>query len=177
MPSNESPPVSVSRRGPRCLGGDPRRTVVWVGGEHDIATRARLSVAFDEAARLDDADIVVDLSEVTFMDASTIGALVVAGNRLRALSRSLSVRDPSPQARRLLNLCRLARLIDEPPAPTQLPVATALGSWVPVPARDRGRDSAQPPLARSAPSQESVHAVVRRVVEPARSIQRRRAPP
>ena len=105
--------VSVSRRGLGPLGGDPSRTVVWVSGEHDIATREQLNVTLAQAAGLDDADVVVDLSGVTFMDASTIGALVVARNRLRSRARSLSVRAPSPRARRLLDLCGLAPLIDD----------------------------------------------------------------
>lgn len=141
MPPNESRSVSVSPRGHTRLDGDPVRTVVWVRGDHDIATREHLSATIEQVARVDDADIVVDLSGVTFMDASTIGALVGARNCLRASSRSLSVRAPSARARRLLDLCGLARLVDEHPAPGQPPVA-ALGSSVDVPAAS-GPDSAQ----------------------------------
>jgi anti-sigma B factor antagonist len=172
----ESPSVSVARRGPRCLGSDPLRTVVWVRGEHDMATRAHLFVTIAQAARLADADIVVDLSGVTFMDASTVDAFVLARNRLRARSRSLSVRAPSPPARRLLELCGLARLIDEHPAPAQPLVATALGSWVDVPARDSGTDSAQLPVDRETPSRELARVTARRRVEPAGSVQQKRAP-
>jgi anti-sigma B factor antagonist len=110
MPPDESPSVSVFPRGDMRRGSDPLRTVVWVRGEHDIATRADLS-AIAQAASLDDADIVVDLSGVSFMDASTIGALVVAENHLQARSRSLSIRDPTPRARRVLDLCGLQRLM------------------------------------------------------------------
>ncbi|MDO8363143.1 MAG: STAS domain-containing protein [Actinomycetota bacterium] len=146
-----------------------------MGGEQDMATRMHLSVVLAEAAGLDDADIVVDLSEVTFMDASTVGALVMARDRLRALSRSLTVRDPSPPARRLLDLCGLERLIDEPPA-AQLPGAAALGSWVSVPARDRDRDSVQPAVTDEAPFQEPALAMERRV-DTSRSVRKLRAPP
>jgi hypothetical protein len=68
------------------------------------------------------------------MDASTIGALVVARNRLLARSRSLTVRAPSSAARRLLELCGLDRLIDVDQTAAPLPGAAALGSWVAVPA-------------------------------------------
>ena len=175
MPPIESPSVSVSPRGNARPASDPLRTVVWVRGEHDIATRVRLSATIAQAALLDDADMVVDLSGVTFMDASTIGALVGARNCLRASSRSLSVRAPSPRARRLLDICGLARLIDEHPASAPPPVATALGSWVDVPALDRDPDSVQPPVAQEAPSEEPTRTTARRRTEPAAAIQPPRA--
>lgn len=145
MVATEMPSVSVFPRGHRRPGSDPVRTVVHVRGEHDIATRVHLSATIARAAQLDGADIIVDLSDVTFMDASTIGALVVARSSLRAHSRSLSVRAPSPQARRLLDLCGLAGLIDESPASLLASAAPALGSWVDVPAGSRSTDAARPP--------------------------------
>ncbi len=108
MSPDNSPSVSVSP----CPGGDPRCDVVWVRGDQDISTRVKLSMTISEASRLDEADIIVDLSGVTFMDASTIGVLVDARNRLRVPAHSLSVRDPSPLARRLLDMCGLTGLID-----------------------------------------------------------------
>lgn len=116
MPSHQSPSVSVARRGARCPGGDPLPTVVWVRGDHDVATRRHLAAMLARAGRRDDADLVVDLSGVTFMDASTIGALVAARGRLRADARSLSVRAPSQRARRLLDVCGLLQLVDGPAA-------------------------------------------------------------
>ena len=167
----------MSQRGNNRLGSDQLRTVVWVRGEHDITTRVHLSVTIAQAARVDDADIVVDLSGVTFMDASTIGTIIGARNRLRgsSTSRSLSVRAPSPRARRLLELCGLMQLVDEHPAPAPPPAVTALGSWVEVPARARGRHVAPPPVAEEAPYQERAR-VMARCVEPPRSVQQPRAP-
>src|SRR5688572_17293611 len=94
-----SPSIWVSRRG--SAAGDAESTVVWVRGEHDIATRVSLAVTIARAARLDDATLVVDLSGVTFMDASTVGALVGAANRLRSRSQLLVVRAPSSAALRV----------------------------------------------------------------------------
>jgi len=145
MVPHEPPSVSVCPRGSADPGSDPLRNVVWVVGEHDIATVTNLSVSIAQAAGLDDSDVVVDLSGVTFMDASTIGALVASHNRLRVRSHSLSVRAPSPLARRLLNMCELAFLIDEYPAPAALlPVAEAIDSWVAVPASDRASNATVP---------------------------------
>jgi anti-sigma B factor antagonist len=153
---------------------------VWVRGEHDAATQVQLSTALVEAAGLDGADIVVDLSGVTFMDASTIGTLVAARNRLRATARSLSVRAPSPPARRLLDVCGLERLIDEHSAPDAQPTAAALASWVDVPAQACGTDSALPQVAdvaAEAHSHEPARAPARRHVQLASSAPRHRAVP
>jgi anti-anti-sigma factor len=133
-----------------------------------------LSVTLADAARLDDADIFVDLSGVTFMDASTVSALVGARNRLRAQSRSLSVRDPSPLARRVVDLCGLSQLIDEHPEPAASLLGTALGTWVSVPARRLRTDTAPPSITPEASAQEPADAVEEQL-EPARLFQRRRA--
>ena len=173
MPPNGMSSLSVSLRGDIGPGADLLRTVVWVGGEHDVATSVDLAVTVAQASMLDDADIVVDLSGVTFMDASTISALVDARNRLRAVSRSLSVRAPSPRARRVLDLCGLVQLIDEHPAPAQVLATTALGSWVDVPAWDR--DSAPPPVDQDAlREREPARVMARRLLAPAVSIQQHR---
>ncbi|HSP01944.1 MAG TPA: STAS domain-containing protein [Acidimicrobiales bacterium] len=121
--------------------------MVSIRGEFDLATRAYLSDTIDRAARLDDGDVVVDLSGVTFMDASTIGAIVDAHNRLRARARSLSVRAPLPRARRLFDVCDLGFLIEDPPERPQ--AGAALKSWVAVPASDRAPDAGRP---RSTPT-------------------------
>jgi anti-anti-sigma factor len=57
-------------------------------------------------------DLTVDLSEVTFIDAGTIGALISGRNRLHGQSRSLRLRSPSGSARRVLEACGLTGLID-----------------------------------------------------------------
>jgi anti-anti-sigma factor len=157
---------------------------VELHGEHDISTSERLSSTLEDATRVDGgADVVVDLSDVSFMDASTIGALVVARNRLLALSRSLTVRAPSSAARRLLDLCGLDRLIDVDQTATRLPGAAALGSWVAVPAIgdkriDPSPDTTQPlEIAAPSRSEERVHAVVHRHVERQAMTSPRRVPP
>jgi anti-sigma B factor antagonist len=129
----ESASIVISRRGSKPRDRDSEYTVVWVRGEHDIATRVSLVAAIARAAQRDEADLLVDLSEVTFMDASIIGALVGSRNRLRVRSQSLQLRAPSPPARRVLDLCGLTDLIIHPDAaegmhPTG--AAAALSTWV-----------------------------------------------
>jgi len=92
------------------------RTVIRLDGEYDIATASVLHDSLAVAISVDDADLVVDLSGVTFIDAATIGVLIGGRNSLRGQSRSLTLRDPSRCASRLLDLCGLNGLLESGPA-------------------------------------------------------------
>ena len=65
---------------------------------------------------VDDTDLVIDLSEVTFMNAATVAVIIRAEAFLRDRSRSLTLRSPSARARRLLGVGGLAELVDPRPA-------------------------------------------------------------
>lgn len=87
------------------------QTIVWLRGEHDLSTVAALSATMAQAMGLDDGDLCVDLSEVEFMGAETVGILVGAHGFLRGRSRSLSLRSPSTCAQRVVDLCDLDDLL------------------------------------------------------------------
>ena len=89
-----------------------RAPVVSRDGEQDIATVAVLTEALTDVSALDDADIVVDLSDASFADAATLGAFVSARTVLQEQSRTLTVRAPSIFTRRVLDICGLADLVD-----------------------------------------------------------------
>ncbi|MEX2274570.1 MAG: STAS domain-containing protein [Actinomycetota bacterium] len=80
-------------------------------GELDLATAShvleRLQPLTDEGG-----DIVVDLSELTFMDATGLQALATVARSLRGLGQLVLDR-PSAQVRRLFTLCA-PMLQDEP---------------------------------------------------------------
>ena len=109
-------PITVSHCGPTVfLSYDQERTIVWLAGEHDIASAWRVRNTLGRAIARDDADLVVDLSETDFMDASTIGTLVRARNLLLAQNRTLTIRAPSRSARRVLDIVGSGELIDPMP--------------------------------------------------------------
>jgi len=158
----------VFDRGSALAACDDDITIVWLRGEHDLSTRAALSHTFASAIAASTNDLVVDLSEVQFLDASTIGALSAAREYLCARSRALTLRCPSRIARRLLDICGLADLVEADPVDVTAPGA-ALRSWVAVPAAPRldrpGRASGEddpasgPPCAvagATAPQQRAV---------------------
>lgn len=171
MEPREALAVSVSQRGSPDPGSDPVRIVIWVRGAHDVSTSRHLSAIITRAARLDDVDVVVDLSGITFMDASTIGTVVEAHNRLRARSRVLCIRAPSPIARRLLDVCDLGFLVEEHP---RSPSASALGSWVAVPASDPPSGATSPPPGAPSVPEEPARATTWRPGEAVAPAARRR---
>jgi anti-anti-sigma factor len=148
--------VTASRPHVTALAGrNPDRSVVWLGGEHDVSTVAALSETLARAIALDDGDVVVDLSEVQFMGAATVGVIIRAREFLRLRSRFLVLRSPSECVRRILDVCGHADLLD-PRIADAMPVtgpAGALGTWVVVPATDRidRRADASAPEPSSAP--------------------------
>jgi len=91
---------------------DGGRAVVWLAGEHDIATAGVLADTLANVVSADDADLLVDLSGVTFMSTATIDELVLSRNLLRGQSRNLTLRSPSKCARRLLDACGLTCLVE-----------------------------------------------------------------
>jgi anti-anti-sigma factor len=124
------------------------RTVVWLNGEYDIATLTTLAEGLATAISLDDANLVVDLTEVVFIDAATIGMLMRARNFLRPRSRQLTLRNAQGCVERVFAVCGIATNIDSEPAGSGEAMgssAPALRSWVPVPPTDRaGGDNGRP---------------------------------
>ena len=126
-------------------------TVVWLRGEHDIATDGALCLTLARAIAHNDADLVLDLSEVELMCASTIGVIVAAREFLRQRLRTLTVRCPSLFVRRTIGICGLDDFIVPRPAEAEALPVNALGSWVAVPATEQpGRRTDVPAPSRVA---------------------------
>jgi anti-anti-sigma factor len=128
-------------------GAEAGPTVVWLTGEHDISTDGALSRALARAIALGATALVIDLSEIQFMGASTLGTIVRAREYLGRRSGSLTVRCAPPFVRRLIDICGLDDLLG--PEEGGNLIATALGSWVSVPVAGQ---PAQPSPSGLAPS-------------------------
>lgn len=96
-------------------------TVVRLDGEIDIATAEDVFVRL-RAATLESCT-VVDLSEVGFIDASGVNALVSATRLATAQRHHLMVVAPPPQLRRILDVLDLNAVL-----PTHPDLATACDS-------------------------------------------------
>ena len=111
--------------------------VVWLRGEHDLSTDDALCLTLARAIALDRAGLVVDLSEVEFMAASTLGVIVRAREFLRQRSPSLTVRSPSAFLGRVINVCGLDDLLGPSPEMATDVTGKSLRSWVAVTAAGR----------------------------------------
>jgi anti-anti-sigma factor len=127
-------------------------TVVWLQGDHDVATEGELRRVLLRAIEANDAAIVLDLSEAGLISASTLGVIVAARKALRSRSRSLTIRSASAYAQRIIGICGLSSLLRPSPETAGGLTGTALASGVGLPAASPARLSAQlRPRPRGAP--------------------------
>jgi anti-anti-sigma factor len=110
-PAGSSFYTVTDRPPPPGKGPEIGPTIIWLRGEHDIATDGDLRRTLASAIALNNAPIVVDLSKVELMSASTLGVIVAAWDSLRQQSRSLTMRSPSSHVRRVISICGLHNLL------------------------------------------------------------------
>jgi anti-anti-sigma regulatory factor len=92
------------------------RTLLVLHGDHDSARLKELRYAIAKAISLDDRDLVVDLSDVGFICAGTIGTLVRTRAMLDSLSRTCTFRSPSAHTQKILAICGVGWSGSEPQA-------------------------------------------------------------
>jgi anti-anti-sigma factor len=90
------------------------RVVVQPYGELDLSTVGALEEALGDACG-SGLDVVVDLSDVDFVDARTLGVLVATSRRLEAAGCPLSIVTPRPWVRRVFELTGSEHLLQPPP--------------------------------------------------------------
>lgn len=93
----------------------PGSVLVAAAGEIDISTVPRLRAVLDSAAA-EGLRVIVDLEEITFIDASGLGALACAAGRAAAAGGSLHVTAVPSRVRRLLAITGLERHLLTAPA-------------------------------------------------------------
>jgi anti-sigma B factor antagonist len=88
------------------VADDRGRTLYRLSGELDALNSAHLRTVLIEQAD-DDRDVVLDLSQVAFIDSSGIGVLVGALKRFEASGRRLVFRSPTPALKRVFDMTGL----------------------------------------------------------------------
>jgi anti-sigma B factor antagonist len=85
--------------------------IVRAGGEIDSHTVHAFHEVVTEAASLA-SRVVIDLAQVTFVDSSGLGGLILARKNARERGGSVSLVSPPPMVRRLLGSTRLHDVFD-----------------------------------------------------------------
>ncbi|KOU64657.1 hypothetical protein ADK55_07530 [Streptomyces sp. WM4235] len=88
------------------LESEEQHVVIRVGGEMDLDRAPMLQEALHSMITRPDcpAEIVVDLSELTFCDSSGLNVLIQSRRTAQENGRRISLRAPSPQILQLLEL-------------------------------------------------------------------------
>jgi anti-sigma B factor antagonist len=92
-----------------------RTVTVGLHGEVDVLTVDQVRVALTEALAAQPQDIVVDLSELSFIDSTGLGALVFGFQRARDAGVRFRLARPSTDVRQILVLSGLLEVVELTP--------------------------------------------------------------
>ena len=101
-PAGPVPPLAVD------VSGTPYGAVIAIAGDIDIATVGQVGEAFASEALEHAAAVVVDLTEVVFMDSTGLSALLTFESDLSARRRRLAIACPEGAARLVLDVAGVA---------------------------------------------------------------------
>ena len=96
----------------RVVRAEADRTIVALRGEADASTTAILSDAVSRVIASRAGNVVVDLSQLEFVDTATVRVIATAHHLLASQGRTLAVRSPSRLGRQVLELFALTHLIE-----------------------------------------------------------------
>ena len=88
-------------------------TRIRARGEIDMAVADWFAEAITAALANGSPRVIVDLTEVTFLDSSGIRALLTANRVAAERCRSLTVENPAPMVHRVLEICGVLDLLSE----------------------------------------------------------------
>lgn len=106
LPPDEPPACLIAT-----INSDTTVTRVRLSGELDLSTAAQLGPVVDQALGTDPEVVLMDLSDLTFCDASGLAGLLAAHRRLAAADRRLALTGARPPLRRILEITHLGRLL------------------------------------------------------------------
>jgi anti-sigma B factor antagonist len=89
---------------------DPTTTVLNLRGEVDLYAAPELKRHVDGAIRRGKRRVILDLSDATFIDSTTLGIMVGGMKRLRPAGGALSVICPNPGMAKLFEITGLNRV-------------------------------------------------------------------
>jgi anti-anti-sigma factor len=104
-------PGSTINRKAAQLHLDGSRSILLFHGDLDLATAHTVRNGLVDACRDTSGEVIVDLSDVSFFDAVTVGLFATANDRLNQTGRRLTLLGLSPHQERVLRVCGLHHLL------------------------------------------------------------------
>jgi anti-sigma B factor antagonist len=99
---------------------EDRATVLAVRGELDLASSTALEQALEQAQTAQPELVVLDLTELEFMDSTGLSVLVKANQRAHDAGKRFALVKGSPQVQRLLTLTGVTDRITVAETPEEL---------------------------------------------------------
>jgi anti-sigma B factor antagonist len=84
--------------------------VLALQGEHDLYSTPRL-VAELEALAPDGPEVVLDLTDVTFIDSTALGSILVGARKLRQAEGGIAIVSPGATTTKLLSMVGIDRVV------------------------------------------------------------------
>lgn len=104
LADTQGPIAEVTTRGPQ--------TVVSLTGEIDLSNHAALRAGLNDLIVRGSVDLVLDMSEVSFVDSTGLGALIGTRRRVHAFHGSLAIVLADPATRRVFEITGLDKVFD-----------------------------------------------------------------
>ena len=101
-------------------------TIVSLGGEIDLATQGELRTVLNDLVVAGDVHLILDLTDVSFIDSTGIGALIGTRRRVHAFQGSLTLVCPHESILKIFTITGLEKVFDIRPTLDEVPtVSTA----------------------------------------------------
>ena len=103
--------------------------VLYLAGRYDFGARKTFKESLGEAMK-EELPIVLDFEQVSFVDSSALGILVIAHQTLKSKKIPLSLVNPQPYVRQVLDLANVAKMIPIYQAIGEVPQMSVVSSGV-----------------------------------------------
>ena len=90
----------------------PETITVTLGGEVDASVYEQFDSVIFSHYNADKRDIVLDCTDLAFVDSTILGAIVKVYKSLKADGKKLIVKNLSPRIRKLFEICALDKLVE-----------------------------------------------------------------
>lgn len=91
---------------------DDKTSMIMLEGEVDVYTAPQLKQRIIDMLDNDTTNIIVDLSDVEYLDSTALGVLIGGLKRLREKDGSLDLICPNPRIRRIFEITGLDKIFD-----------------------------------------------------------------